>query len=88
VPVLVGDEDGSREAVDGSRNGLVVSPRDPAAMIEALVTLLCETGAARAARVADARKVAEERFGFDAFVTKHRDFYAGLRRSERWLVTQ
>jgi phosphatidylinositol alpha-1,6-mannosyltransferase len=82
VPVLVGDEDGSREAVDGNRNGLVVSPRDPAAMVEALVTLLSETGSARAARVSEARKVAEERFGYAAFVAKHHAFYAGLRGRE------
>lgn len=78
LPVLVGDEDGSREAVDGSRNGLVVSPRDPAAMAEALCTLLVESGGAARRRAAEARAVAEERFGYAAFIEKHRAFYAVL----------
>lgn len=78
VPVLVGDEDGSPEAVDGSRNGLVVSPRDPQAMVDALVRLLSETGTERATRVAEARAVAEERFGYAGFREKHRVFYASL----------
>lgn len=76
LPILVGDEDGSHEAVDGSLNGLVVSPRDPVAMAEALVTLLSESGAARDTRVAEARRVAEERFGYTAFAEKHRRFYS------------
>lgn len=78
LPVLVGDEDGSREAVDGSRNGIVVSPRDPEAMTRALITLLSETGTARADRVAGARRVAEERFGYEAFRDKHAAFYDSL----------
>jgi phosphatidylinositol alpha-1,6-mannosyltransferase len=80
APVLVGDEDGSPEAVDGGRNGTVVSPRDPAAMTAALVALLAEDGPAHAARRAQARAVAEERFGYTAFADKHRAFYAGLAR--------
>ncbi len=78
VPVLVGDEDGSREAIDGSRNGLVVSPRNLDAMTEALVMLLLETGQSRDTRVSEARAVAEERFGFAAFREKHREFYAAI----------
>lgn len=78
LPVLVGDEDGSREAVDGSRNGLVVSPRDPAAMAAALRTLLDEVGVGAQRRAFEARAVAEERFGYGAFVEKHRAFYAQL----------
>lgn len=78
LPVLVGDEDGSREAVDGTRNGIVVSPRDLDAMTEALVTLLSETGATRETRVAEARAVAEERFGYKGFAAKHHAFYERL----------
>ena len=78
LPVVVGDEDGSREAVDGGRNGIVVSPRDPAALIDALVTLLSETGTERQHRTGEARRVAEERFGYSAFVEKHHGFYSGI----------
>lgn len=78
LPILVGDEDGSREAVDGRRNGFIVSPRDLGGMTEALITLLLETGEARKIRVAEARRVAEERFGYAAFREKHAAFYAAL----------
>ena len=80
LPVLVGNEDGSREAVDGARNGIAVSPRDPSAITEALVTLLSETGPARDRRVSAARAVAEERFGYTAFRDKHLAFYTDLAR--------
>jgi phosphatidylinositol alpha-1,6-mannosyltransferase len=76
LPVVVGDEDGSREAVDGCRNGIVVSPRDPRTIANALVTLLTETGDARETRVIEARAVAEERFGYQAFAFKHKNFYS------------
>tara|TARA_R100001143_G_scaffold57379_1_gene54622 strand:+ start:650 stop:1801 length:1152 start_codon:yes stop_codon:yes gene_type:complete len=78
VPILVGDEDGSSEAVDGSRNGIVVSPRDPEAITNALTLLLSESGTARANRVTEARRVAEERFGYAAFREKHAAFYKAL----------
>lgn len=78
LPVVVGDEDGSREAVDGNRNGIVVSPRDPSALIDALVTLLSETGTERQRRTKEARRVAEERFGYPGFVEKHREFYQAI----------
>ena len=78
LPILVGNEDGSREAVENNRNGIVTSPRDLAAITQALVTLLTETGAARATRIAEARHIAEARFGYHAFVDKHRRFYAKL----------
>jgi phosphatidylinositol alpha-1,6-mannosyltransferase len=83
LPIIVGDEDGSREAVDGTRNGIVVSPRDLPQMTDALVTLLSETGVARETRTAEARKVAEERFGYAAFVEKHAAFYRGIAETSR-----
>ncbi|MCW1400964.1 glycosyltransferase family 4 protein [Novosphingobium sp. MW5] len=79
VPVVVGDEDGSREAVDGDRNGKVVSPRDPEQLVDAILTLL--QGDQIALRK-EARAVAEERFGFDAFVTKHSEIYSALVKTE------
>lgn len=78
VPVVVGDEDGSREVIDNGRNGLVVSPRDPAIMRDALVALLSETGCTYARRSSEARRVAEERFGYAAFKDKHHRFYASV----------
>jgi phosphatidylinositol alpha-1,6-mannosyltransferase len=77
VPVLVGNEDGSREAVDAGRNGTVVSPRDADAMTNALVDLLTRAGPGLAA---EARAVATERFGYTAFVDKHRAFLADIEK--------
>jgi phosphatidylinositol alpha-1,6-mannosyltransferase len=75
VPVVVGNEDGSREAVDGARNGRVVSPRSQGELAAALVALLVD--ADEPGR--QARSVAEERFGYPAFVAKLSRIYAGLR---------
>jgi phosphatidylinositol alpha-1,6-mannosyltransferase len=84
VPIVVGDEDGSREVVDGTRNGVVVSPRDLPQLTDALITLLSETGKIRENRVAEARKVAEERFSFTSFVEQHAALFRGvLSRSEQ-----
>lgn len=80
VPVLVGDEDGSPEAVDGARNGVVVSPRNLDAMTDALIKLLSEPAEAHARRCAEARAVAEERFGYAAFVDQHHTLLESLRR--------
>jgi phosphatidyl-myo-inositol dimannoside synthase len=82
LPIIVGGEDGSREAIDGTRNGMVVSPRDLPQMTDALVTLLTETDVVRETRTAEARKVAEERFSYAAFVEKHAAFYRGLAASD------
>lgn len=78
VPILVGDEDGSLEAVDGDRNGFVVSPRDPNQMENALVKLLTEPASDKAHRQMEARRVAEERFSYQAFATKHRELFKRL----------
>ncbi len=65
-PIIVGDEDGSREAVVENLNGRAVSPSDTCGLRSALVDLLldkrlCEQ-MGRAARVQ-----IEEHFSYDAF---------------------
>lgn len=75
APVIVGDEDGSAEAVDGTRNGRVISPRDPGAFVTALRDLLA---APPDELRSEARAVAEARFGYDAFAEKHRALYAAI----------
>ena len=84
VPVIVGDEDGSREAVVEGRNGVVVSPRDPVAHGAAIVSLFESPDRLSRLRKA-ARQVAETHFSFEEFVGKHRallDDIARLRFSE------
>ena len=80
TPVVVGNEDGSSEAVDGDRNGRVISPRDPQAYVAALGDLLAQPEAPARHR---ARQVAQERFGFNACARKHRDFYDTIVRGPR-----
>jgi phosphatidyl-myo-inositol dimannoside synthase len=80
VPVIVGNEDGSREAVADGRNGFVISPRnldDHRSLLKRLIhdkVLLDE-----AAR--EARRIAEENFSYDGFVAKHRAFYNSFERN-------
>ncbi|MER8548323.1 glycosyltransferase family 4 protein [Mesorhizobium sp. M1169] len=75
VPIVVGDEDGSKEAIDGHRNGRVVSPRSPAQLVAAIVDLL------KADEVhfkRETRAVAEERFDYQAFRAKHQTIYSSM----------
>lgn len=73
VPIVVGDEDGSREAVASDRNGKVVSPRSPQQLVDAILSLL---NGDQGKLKAEARAVAEERFGFNAFIAKHHELYS------------
>jgi phosphatidyl-myo-inositol dimannoside synthase len=79
IPIIVGDEDGSQEAVIEGRNGFVVSPRQPDQHVAALERLLndpaCHLRASRAARA-----VAVERFGADRFLVEHESFLGSLMR--------
>ncbi len=77
VPVIVGNEDGSQEAVDGARNGFVVSPRDGNAHAEA-VTRLARNPSLRSGMATEAAAVARERFGYRDFVSKHKTLLASL----------
>lgn len=71
LPIIVGDEDGSREAVVDGRNGLVVTPRDPEAHANALCRLI-ESEQARTLVATGAVQVARERYSYSSFVQKHR----------------
>lgn len=73
APIIVGNEDGSQEAVVMERNGFIVSARDPAEHRAALQRLLRDPSCLSRMR-AEARRVAESRFGYDAFVAKHKEF--------------
>lgn len=70
VPVIVGNEDGSQEAVDGARNGFIVPSGDLTAHAGALKRLAGEPGL-RLQMAAEATAVAKERFDYRAFVDKH-----------------
>ena len=77
VPIIVGNEDGSQEAVQNGRNGFVVSPRHPAEHRDALLSLL-DDPALRRKMQHYARAVAVEHFSFPSFVDKHRRFLQSI----------
>lgn len=73
VPIIVGNEDGSQEAVVDGANGFVISPRDIKHHTEVLGGLM--TGEARRlGYAAAARDVAVKDFGYGGFLAKHRAF--------------
>ena len=65
-PIIVGDEDGSRETVIDGRNGIVVSPREPEALRDALLKLLLNDEL-REKMGREARTIAEENFSYERF---------------------
>ena len=68
-PIVVGNEDGSREAVIDGENGRVISPRDPAAMRDAIAAILLDDeNRRRMGLVARARIEAE--FSYEGFRNK------------------
>ncbi len=80
VPIIVGNEDGSQEAVVDRRNGFVVSPRNPAEHRDALLRLLGDPALRQQVRT-EARAVAEENFSDTGFVEKHRQVVKTLQSS-------
>ncbi|HEY1943544.1 MAG TPA: glycosyltransferase family 4 protein, partial [Roseiarcus sp.] len=70
TPIIVGDHDGSQEAIADRSNGFVVDPFD-IARHAAILAEVAQNDALRERFAAGARKVAEGQFGFDEFRSKH-----------------
>jgi phosphatidylinositol alpha-1,6-mannosyltransferase len=68
-PIIVGDEDGSREAVVKDLNGFCISPRDPEALRRAIETLMLDDSLRLRMGVA-ARARAESEFSYESFRSK------------------
>jgi len=68
-PIVVGNEDGSQEAVIDGRNGRIISPRDPAAMRDAIATILLDDENRRRMGLA-ARARIEAEFSYEGFRNK------------------
>jgi phosphatidylinositol alpha-1,6-mannosyltransferase len=77
VPILVGNQDGSREAVVERRNGLVLDPFALESHTE-MIELLIRDPELRGRLSNGATEVARERFSFEAFLQKHRQLYRRL----------
>lgn len=78
APIIVGDQDGSPEAVEGTGMGYVLSPDDRAGHVAAMAALLAEPHDVAEGRRARMRAIAEERFGFEPFAEKLAASYARL----------
>jgi phosphatidylinositol alpha-1,6-mannosyltransferase len=68
-PIIVGNEDGSQEAVIDGENGCIVSPRDPGAMRDALTTILLDDENRKRMGLA-ARARIESEFSYEGFRNK------------------
>jgi phosphatidyl-myo-inositol dimannoside synthase len=77
APIIVGDQDGSPEAVVGGANGFVIDPFDTARHA-AILEDVAQSPDLRARLSAGARRVAEVAFGFKEFRLKHLACYASL----------
>ena len=69
TPIIVGNQDGSHEAVIDNKNGLVVEPNDLDAHAIAIENLCSKTTSS-----AEIREVAINNFSFKEFLKKHDDF--------------
>ena len=65
-PIVVGNEDGSQEAVIDGETGRVISPRDPGAMRDAIATILLDDETRRRMGLA-ARARIEAEFSYEGF---------------------
>ncbi len=76
-PIVATKIEGIREVLENGLTGLLVSPKDPQLLSEAIVDLLIHKDKARQMGLA-ARKVVEERFGVDIMVQKVEGVYEEL----------
>jgi phosphatidylinositol alpha-1,6-mannosyltransferase len=73
VPIIVGNEDGSQEAVIRGENGFIVAPHDIASHRQAIRSLT-ENTTLRLAMATAARERIEREFSYETFREKHRRF--------------
>lgn len=78
VPVITSDQAGCREIVDHGENGLVVHPRDPVALADAVQTLLADNEMRAAMGRAGRRKVVEK-FDERAIIARTLNVYRELQ---------
>lgn len=77
VPVIVGNQDGSKEAVINNLNGSVIDPFDSEEHIQVFEALLCSPGLLEE-KSGSAAKIAQTYFSYINFKNKHKDFYSAL----------
>lgn len=77
VPVIVGNHDGSQEAVVNNINGSVIDPFDLDAHVKVLEELINEPLLLEKKKDA-AANIAHTLFSYNNFKNKHKDFYSGI----------
>jgi glycosyltransferase involved in cell wall biosynthesis len=77
VPVVTTDTPGNRELVDHGQNGLLVPPRDPAALADAIERIVSHPDDGRA-MAAESRRRVEQTYNLDAMVERKRALYEAL----------
>jgi phosphatidylinositol alpha-1,6-mannosyltransferase len=75
TPIIVGNQDGSREAIVDGINGFFIDPFDLAGHVEIILQLSGNADLLERLGTG-ARKAAELHFGYARFLEQHRDLYA------------
>jgi glycosyltransferase involved in cell wall biosynthesis len=77
LPVIATPMGGTAEVIADGVGGIIVPPRDPAGLRDALLTLL-DDASLRAALGANARRIVEERFDWEVVADRLEEYVAGL----------
>jgi glycosyltransferase involved in cell wall biosynthesis len=81
-PVITTDHPGCRDAVEVNKTGLLIPPRNPVGLADAICILLGESSQ-RIEMGANGRKMAEEKFDVNKVVAKHISIYKDLMNEEK-----
>jgi glycosyltransferase involved in cell wall biosynthesis len=74
VPVVSTDTDGSREVIEAGRTGIVVPPKNPNVLANAIIELLDDPGKRKKMGELGRRRV-EKLFNTELFARRHEEFY-------------
>ena len=81
TPILVGNQDGSREAIKNNKNGFSIDPNDSENHVRKIVLLL-DNQDLRSSLSKGSIKVAQNFFSYESFRRKHHDFYKSVLSNE------
>lgn len=74
LPIIVGNQDGSREAIIDNVNGYCIDPENPAEHIRVLEELIVEPEQ-RQKKASGALRIVQEHFSYPVFREKHKELY-------------
>ncbi|HMP31667.1 MAG TPA: glycosyltransferase, partial [Saprospiraceae bacterium] len=74
TPIIVGNQDGSREAIFSSLNGYIVDPFDLDSHVKIFMDLLSNSILLEE-KSKNAQKIASDKFSFESFLEKHKYFF-------------